>query len=155
MTPCSRSISPGAKRRTLHHVAEQIDRERQVLVEHLDVVARVFLGRERVELAADRVDLLRDLLRRPRRRALEEHVLDEMRDAAFGVGLVARPAGQPHADGDRTHVRHRLGHQPQSRRQRFGDNHREHLRPTRTRSTVAKLFICLSLGASVKHEMIA
>ena len=32
-----------------------------MLVEHLDVVARVFLGRERVELAADRVDRLGDV----------------------------------------------------------------------------------------------
>ena len=64
-------------------------------------------------------------LRRSRRRALEEHVLDEVRDAAFGVGLVARPARQPDADRHRTHVRHRLGDQPQSRRQRLGDDHRD------------------------------
>ena len=39
-------------------------RQRQVLVEHLDVVAGVFLGRERVELAADRIDRLGDVLGR-------------------------------------------------------------------------------------------
>ena len=37
-------------------------RQRQVLVEHLDVVAGVFLRGERVELAADRVDRLGDVL---------------------------------------------------------------------------------------------
>ena len=45
---------------------EDVDRQRQVLVEHLDVVAGVFLGRERVELAADRVDRLRDVFGRSR-----------------------------------------------------------------------------------------
>ena len=48
--------------RGLHHdVGEQIDRERQVLVEHLDVVAGVLLRGERVELPADRIDRLRDV----------------------------------------------------------------------------------------------
>ena len=44
-----------------HDVRQQIDRNRQVLVEHLDVVAGVLLRGERVELAADRIDLLRDV----------------------------------------------------------------------------------------------
>ena len=54
------------ERRVHHHVAQQIDRERHVLVEHLDVVPGVFLGRERVELAANRIDRLRNHLRRAR-----------------------------------------------------------------------------------------
>ena len=60
---------------------EQLDGERQVLVEHFDVVAGVLLRRERVELSADRVDRLRDVLGGSGIGALEEHVLDEMRDA--------------------------------------------------------------------------
>ena len=56
------------ERRPKNHVAEQVGRQRQVLVEHLDVVAGVFLGRKRVQLAADRVDFLRDLLGRAARR---------------------------------------------------------------------------------------
>ena len=63
-------------------IRQDVDRHRQMLVEHLDVVAGVFLRRERVEVAAERVDLLRDVLGRAGRRALEEHVLDEVRDAA-------------------------------------------------------------------------
>ena len=46
---------------------------------------------------------------RARRGALEEHVLDEVRDAAALVALVPRPAHQPDADAHRPHVRHRLG----------------------------------------------
>ena len=74
----SRSISSGRKCRTKHDVREQVDREREVLVEHLDVVAGVFLRGERVELPADGIDCLRDVLSRAGRGALEEHVLDEV-----------------------------------------------------------------------------
>ena len=79
----SRSMSSALNAGRITMSDEHVDRERQVLVEHLDVVARVFLGGERVHLAADRVDGLRDVLGAARRRALEEHVLDEMRDAAL------------------------------------------------------------------------
>src|SRR5690606_21895277 len=41
--------------------------------------------------------------------ALEEHVLDEMRDAALRGGFVARTARQPHADRHRSHLRHPFG----------------------------------------------
>ena len=154
ITPCSRTMSAGRNAGPQHHVAQQIGRERQMLVEHLDVVAGVFLGRERVELPANRVDLLGDLLRGPIRRALEEHVLDEMRDAALGVALVPRPAHQPHADRHRPHVRHRLGHEPQAGRQRFGYDHLATLRAGRHRAQTAKLFTCLGLRENLKFRMI-
>ena len=79
----------GCQRRTHDHVGQQIDGQRQVLVEHLDVVAGVFLGGKRVELTADRIDRLGNDLRRSARRALEQHVLDEVRDSRLGVRLVA------------------------------------------------------------------
>ena len=59
-----------------------------MLVEDFDVVAGVLLGRERVELTANRIDGLGDVLRRPRGGALEQHVLDEMRDAALVCAFV-------------------------------------------------------------------
>ena len=102
---------------------EQIDGERQMLVEHLDVVARVFLRRERVELAADRVDRLRDVFGGARVGALEEHVLDEVRDAAALVALVPRAAHQPHADRHRPHVRHRLGDEAETVVEDVANNH--------------------------------
>jgi hypothetical protein len=54
-----------------HEIRQHVERRRQVLVEDLDVVAGVFLGRERVEVSAERVDLLGDVFRRARGRALE------------------------------------------------------------------------------------
>ena len=102
-------MSSGAERRVQDDVGEDVEGQRQVLVEHLDVVAGVFLGGERVELPADRVDRLGDVFGRPRARALEEHVLDEVRDAAALRGFVARPARQPDADADRSNLRHPLG----------------------------------------------
>ena len=104
----------GRKGRAQHDVGEQVDGQRQVLVEHLDVVAGVFLGREGVELAADRVDRLRDVFGGSRVAALEEHVLDEVRDTAAGVGFVPRTAGEPDANRDRPDMRHRLGDEPES-----------------------------------------
>ena len=44
-----------------HDVGQDVERQRQVLVEHLDVVAGVFLRGERVELSADRIDGLGDV----------------------------------------------------------------------------------------------
>ena len=60
-----------------------------------------------------------------RGRALEEHVLDEVGDAAALVGLVARAARQPHADADRTDVRHGLGDESKAVVENIADNHCE------------------------------
>ena len=51
----------GGAAATQHHVGDQVDRQLQVGVEHVRVVAGVLPGGERVQLAADRVDRLRDL----------------------------------------------------------------------------------------------
>ena len=87
----SRSISSAANAGRSTMSDEHVDGQRQVLVEHLDVVAGVFLRRERVELAADRVDRLRDVLGDARLGALEEHVLDEVGDAAARVASWREP----------------------------------------------------------------
>ena len=123
MTFFSRSTLFGRERRPQHDVGEQIHGERQVLVEDLDVVAGVFLRRERVELAADRVNRLRDVFGGARVGPLEEHVLDEVRDAAALVALVPRPPHQPHADRHRPHMRHRLGDEAEAVVEHFADDH--------------------------------
>ena len=46
-----------------HHVGDQVDRQLQIGVEHVRVVAGVLPGGERVQLTADRVDRLGDFHR--------------------------------------------------------------------------------------------
>ena len=95
------------------HVDEHVERGVACLGGAADVVAGVLLAGEGVELAADRVDLAGDVARRrPPLRALEEHVLGEVRDPVRLRGLVAR-AGREHDEaGDRLRVRHRRGQHP-------------------------------------------
>ena len=94
--------------RIQQEVAQQIDGPREMLVEHLHVIAGVLLRGERVELSAYGVDLLRDGLGRARRGPLEEHVLHEVRDACPVRALVPGTPGQPRAEADGTHRGHRL-----------------------------------------------
>ena len=54
----------GPERRPPQHVAQDLDREVEVRVGHADVEDGLFLAGERVHLAADRLDRLRDLTRR-------------------------------------------------------------------------------------------
>ncbi len=76
--------------RVPQHVGEHVERDAAVLRRALDVVARVLLAREGVELAADAVDLDADVARgRTPLRPLEEHVLAEVRDPVRLRGLVA------------------------------------------------------------------
>ena len=63
----------------------------------------------RIELPTNGVDGLCDVLGRSRRRALEQHVLDEMGNAAAIGALVARPAREPHPNADRADLGHPLG----------------------------------------------
>ena len=93
-----------------------------MLVEDLDVVARVFLGGKGVHLTADRIDRLGDILRRSRSRSLEEHVLDEVRDPALLLRFVAGTAGQPHADAYRADMRHPLRKKTEPIRQHLADD---------------------------------
>ena len=78
----------GVEGRRGDQVREHVDGQRQMLVEHLDEVAGVFLGGEGVEVPADRVDLLGDVFGGAGGGALEEHVLDEVGDAFVRRGFV-------------------------------------------------------------------
>ena len=98
-----------SQQRIADQVGEDLHGEREVLVQHLQVVAGVFLGGEGVDLATDRIHLLSYFFGRPGGCAFEEHVLDEVRDAHAFRRLVARPPCEPDADGNRAHVRHPFG----------------------------------------------
>ena len=107
----------GVEDRVQEDVGQEIDRERQVLVEHLDVEAGVLFGGERVHLTADGVHGTGDRLGAARRGPLEHEVLDQVGHPAAVFGLVARPGLDPHADGDRAYVLHALGDDPNAVRQ--------------------------------------
>jgi hypothetical protein len=79
-----------------------------VLVQDLGVEADHFLGREGVEIAADRIDRARNIFGGPVLSPLEEHVLDEVRNAILLGALPAGTAGNPDPDRHRTHVGHRF-----------------------------------------------
>ena len=72
------------------HIAHDVDGQRQVDVEHPRVVAGVLLGREGVQVAAHGLDRCGDVQRRARARALEEQVLEKMRDARLAVAFMTR-----------------------------------------------------------------
>ena len=72
----------GVEARVADHVDEHVERHVAGAGGALDVVARELLARERVELAADAVDLGRDrACGGPPLGALEEHVLGEVGDS--------------------------------------------------------------------------
>ena len=74
-----------------HDIGDQIDRQLQIAVEHVRVVAGVLFGGERVQLAADGVHRLRDVHGRAGRGRLEQQMLQEMRGAGHGGTLVRDP----------------------------------------------------------------
>src|SRR5947209_19894245 len=63
----------GSKDGIQHQVAEDIHGDREVLIEDFHVKADTFFGGKRVHVAANRVHLTSDILRRTARSALEQH----------------------------------------------------------------------------------
>ena len=105
----------GLELRVAQHVGEDVERDALVLGRAPDVVARVLLAGERVELAADAVDRHADVARgRPPVGSLEEHVLGEVRDAVRLLGLVAGARGEEDEDGRGGDLRQRGGQQAQA-----------------------------------------
>jgi hypothetical protein len=60
------------------HIAEQVDRHRQLLSEDLDEIATDFTAGKTVDKTADRIDFAGDRLSCAALRAFEEHVLEKM-----------------------------------------------------------------------------
>ena len=85
------------------HVAHHVERRLDVILGDAPVDDGVLAGGGRVQLAAHPVEDLGDLERAVAARALEEQVLDEVRDACLRLGLVARAGADPVSDvADRT-----------------------------------------------------
>ena len=102
------------------HVGHHVERVLEVAVGDARVDDRVLARRRRVQLAAHLVEDLGDLLRVVGARALEEEMLDEVRDARLRVGLVARAGADPEAERDRADARQRsvISRSPESSSER-------------------------------------
>ena len=99
----------GVEARTQEHVGEKIGRHLQMLIEHAHVEAGVLLGREGVHVAAHGVDGARDVFRRPRLRALEDEMLDEVGDPSPLERLHPRARLHPDAHGHGANPGKRFG----------------------------------------------
>ena len=85
----------GIEARMRQDVGQHVEPERDVGLEHARVIGRHLDAGAGIEIAADRLDLLGDLARGAARRALERHVLEEMRDAVLVRLLVTAAARHP------------------------------------------------------------
>src|SRR6476620_6580010 len=92
-----------------------------MLIQHLDAEADAFFGGEGVDVAADRVDLPRNIFGGAVLSPFEDHMLDEMRNAIPLLVFVAGSGLNPDSDRDRTDVLHLLGD--------YGEPVGEHLTP--------------------------
>ena len=94
------------------HVGHHVERDVDVVVGHARVDDGRLARRGGVELAAHRVEQLGDLHGVEPLRALEQQVLDEVRDAGLGDRLVARAGADPEADRRRADALDALGDDP-------------------------------------------
>ena len=76
------------ERRLEHHVGHDVERRLRVRIGDTCIHHRVLPGSRGIQLAAEPVEDLGDLLRRVAPRPLEQHVLDEVRRPRLRVGLV-------------------------------------------------------------------
>ena len=95
--------------RVVDHADDHVERRLEPVVGDAGVDERRLPRGGRVQLAAETVEDLRDLLRGVRAGALEEQVLDEVRDPGARVGLVARAGADPEAERDGADTRNVLG----------------------------------------------
>ena len=101
--------------RRADHLAHDRKRDLEVVGGDTGVEERVLARGRRVQLRAEAVEDLGDLECAVARRALEEEVLDEVRDAGLRIALVARPGVDPVADRDRARLLESLGDHPLAR----------------------------------------
>ena len=98
-------------------VAQDVEGEAEILAQHARVIGRRVDAGRGIQLAANRLDLLGDVLSAPPRRALEGHMLEEMGDAVLGQALAAAAGADPDAKRHRLHVGSRMAHHGEAIRQ--------------------------------------
>ena len=96
-------------------VGEDIERKRHVGAQNAGIIGGRLGRGGGIEIAPYRFDLLRDLARGAARRALEGHVLEEVRDAVLVGALVAAAGADPDAQRGGLQVRHGVGNHNKAR----------------------------------------
>src|SRR5580765_1391672 len=107
---------------TEYKVAQYVQCDRKMFVENFDVEADAFFRGEGIHVSADGVHLPRNIFGRAVLCALEDHVLDEMRNAIPLWIFLARPGLDPYSDRDRADVLHFLADDGQPIGQYFTTN---------------------------------
>ncbi len=98
----------GTERGLPEHVGEDVERGFELRIGNAHVEHGLLVRRERVHLAANRLDGLGDLTGAARLRALEEQMLEKVARAPLRRGLVARTASDPRAECHRAQPGQRL-----------------------------------------------
>ena len=93
--------------RTTDQVGEQVHAELEVGRQQAGVEGGQLAVGRGIEIAADILDSLAELARRAPARALEHHMLEQMRDAVELRRLVARSCRRVETDRERLHAPHR------------------------------------------------
>jgi len=104
----------GIEARTEAEIADDVERDGEMVVENFGVETDLLFGGEGVEHAADGIHFSRDGFGGAALGALKYHVLHEMSKAVLFGGLAARAVAHPHADRNRADVVHGLGHDNQT-----------------------------------------
>src|SRR5262249_43993430 len=141
------------ERRLLQDVGNEAKRDALVAFENPGEVGRRLEARRGVELTAHLLDLLGDLLGRALLRALERHMLQEMRAAVLTLAFLARAGAYPHPQRDRLELRHGLGDETQTVRQR--SDRRGHAAPSLVAwvtSSMSRSAAARSLSMTVKRS---
>ena len=98
-------------------VGDDVERKVDVLAEHAGEIGGLLDAGLGVEIAADVLDRLGDRPRVALGRALERHVLEQMRQPVFAFAFVARAGGDEHAERGGAQIAARVGDDAQARRQ--------------------------------------
>ncbi len=107
----------GIENRVLQNIGQNIDGERRVLFQDLDIESRRFPRRAGVDVAADVFDFLGDFFGGPCRRPFESHVFEQVGDTVDLGGFEHRSDADPHAQRHGVEFPHFVGYDAQAARQ--------------------------------------
>ncbi len=99
----------GIEFRAKNEIGNDVEGDRQVLIEDLGIEADLLFGGEGIEHAPDGVHFTGNVFGRASLRALEDHVFHEVGKAVLFGDFAAGTVADPNAYGDGTDVRHQLG----------------------------------------------